>query len=72
MDNFLSYCGLADARISTSEKDLPGTYDEKRNKLTSKVDLIENHDVMDFFRSKTSQNDAKFGISEDLSGFESK
>ena len=23
MDNFLSYCGLANARISTSEKDLP-------------------------------------------------
>ena len=23
MDNLLSYCGLADARISTSEKDLP-------------------------------------------------
>ena len=23
MDNLLSYCGLVDARISTSEKDLP-------------------------------------------------
>ena len=25
MDNLLSYCGLVDARISTSEKDLPVT-----------------------------------------------
>ena len=29
MDNILSYCGLVDARISTSEKDLPVNQTEK-------------------------------------------
>ena len=26
MNNFLSYCGLTDARMEASEKDLPVTY----------------------------------------------
>ena len=33
MNNLLSYCGLADARISASEKDLPVKVVEKKFEL---------------------------------------
>ena len=37
MDNLLSYCGLVDARISTSEKDLPVIKGKKSVKMTTET-----------------------------------
>ena len=40
MDNLLSYCGLVDARISTSEKDLPVCLDKSDEKGLSKIIFV--------------------------------
>ena len=41
MDIFLSYCGLVDARISTSEKDLPVPVTPVDTSLHWRIVLIE-------------------------------
>ena len=39
MNNLLSYCGLVDARISASEKDLPVLVETEPNPSTHEMDF---------------------------------
>ena len=41
MNNLLSYCGLVDARKSTSEKDVPVHFAQFQSKKTVKEDRID-------------------------------
>ena len=57
MDNLLSYYGLADARISTSEKDLPvNSRFVKKYVMNSLTDIIE--DVVDGHLDQNTNEDS--------------
>ena len=52
MNNFLSYCGLVDARISASEKDLPVKEEEPFQKVLAALRVIGHGLVLVFFHHK--------------------
>ena len=55
MNNLLSYCGLVDARITASEKDLPVSWVKNQQNLISKVIFLCQRSVLSFwlfFRSE--------------------
>ena len=48
MNNLLSYCGLVDARITASEKDLPVSWVKNQQNLISKVIFLCQRSVLSF------------------------